>query len=226
MIPAVESAFNTNCVAGCTVTTCSCTQSVACSYWSSTTFQGFPTLAWEVFFAQGGVGGGLNKSGLGGEACARAVRGGVHTASASAALTIGAARAVAKTDKCEAMKLKIAGKYGLCRLKAQATGIKRGTLPDYAKCDEMFLRRWSAAERKAGGQCPSTGDDRSVQAFIIQNANDLATAVAGAGLLPVCGVLKTGQTTAYGAGSDGDLQNGAVRTPTTATAPSPTTPRA
>jgi hypothetical protein len=39
-------------------------------------------------------------------------------------------------DKCEANKLKTAGKYGFCRLKADAKAIKTGGAVDYSKCDE------------------------------------------------------------------------------------------
>src|SRR5262245_12523696 len=51
--PAVSPAFNTGCVAACTVATCSCTQ--AGFYWSSTTYQGNPQAAWTVTFGGGGV---------------------------------------------------------------------------------------------------------------------------------------------------------------------------
>ena len=52
--PAVSAAFNANCGAGCTVTTCSCTQSSF--YWSATTYAGGPGGAWWVFFSNGDVG--------------------------------------------------------------------------------------------------------------------------------------------------------------------------
>jgi hypothetical protein len=51
---AVSSAFDTGCVASCNVTTCSCT--AAFFYWSSSTFAGFPALAWIVGFNFGFVG--------------------------------------------------------------------------------------------------------------------------------------------------------------------------
>jgi hypothetical protein len=52
--PAVDTAFNTNCTSGCTVLTCSCTWSF--QYWSSTTYQIFPSSAWFVNFGGGAVG--------------------------------------------------------------------------------------------------------------------------------------------------------------------------
>jgi hypothetical protein len=52
----VNAIFNTNCVAGCTVTgnggpMCSCTASTF--YWSSTTERYYPGLAWFVYFFNG-----------------------------------------------------------------------------------------------------------------------------------------------------------------------------
>ena len=51
--PTVSAAFNSGCVASCTVTTCSCT---AAFYWSSTLVAGFPfNAAWYVNFNFGSV---------------------------------------------------------------------------------------------------------------------------------------------------------------------------
>jgi len=66
----VNAAFNTGCVATCTVTTCSCIQSG--SYWSATTHQNFPSSAWFVVFGDGYVDANLKFNGL----YARGVRGG------------------------------------------------------------------------------------------------------------------------------------------------------
>lgn len=44
--PSVSAAFNTGCVPGCTVTTCSCTP--IAYYWSSTTYLGSKSQAWFV----------------------------------------------------------------------------------------------------------------------------------------------------------------------------------
>ena len=52
--PAIDPAFNMNCAALCTVTSCSCTQSN--HYWSSTTKQAVPNNAWLVGFGDGGAG--------------------------------------------------------------------------------------------------------------------------------------------------------------------------
>jgi hypothetical protein len=68
---AVDPIFNASCTAGCTVLTCSCTQSD--KYWSSTTIQGVPTLAWAVVFNYGDVTGGTKSF----NDYVRAVRGGM-----------------------------------------------------------------------------------------------------------------------------------------------------
>jgi hypothetical protein len=44
----VPDAFNTGCVAGCTVETCSCTDLESASSWSSTTRANLPDMAWIV----------------------------------------------------------------------------------------------------------------------------------------------------------------------------------
>ena len=51
--PCVPPTFNTDCVNGCLVTRCSCTQSSA--YWSATTYGGNPDYAWLVSFYDGTV---------------------------------------------------------------------------------------------------------------------------------------------------------------------------
>jgi hypothetical protein len=54
VIPAVSPAFNTGCVAACTVLTCSCT-APATFYWSSSTSAASTPVAWSVSFAFGFV---------------------------------------------------------------------------------------------------------------------------------------------------------------------------
>lgn len=52
--PAVDPAFESNCVPGCTVLTCSCTEPIG--HWSSTSYVGNPETAWIVHFGMGDVG--------------------------------------------------------------------------------------------------------------------------------------------------------------------------
>ena len=53
VFPAVSSAFNTGCAAGCTVLTCSCILSSEEIFWSSTTYVNSPASAWLVNFFDG-----------------------------------------------------------------------------------------------------------------------------------------------------------------------------
>jgi hypothetical protein len=70
--PSIDPVFNTNCVSGCSVMTCSCTQSF--NYWTSTTPMGNTGDAWSVEF-YGGIVGGYSK---GNSYKVRAVRGGAN----------------------------------------------------------------------------------------------------------------------------------------------------
>lgn len=127
-------------------------------------------------------------------------------------LLAGAASGLTAARKCETAKLKEVGKYGFCRLKAEAKAVKTGDPPDYAKCLENYDLKWPAIESDGGGLCPSNGDQTAIEAFIAQHSDDLAVALAGGALPSAKPTLKTGQTTYYGAGSDGDLERGASQT--------------
>lgn len=165
------------------------------------------------------------------------------------------AAALSPADRCEADKLKRAGKYNFCRMKAEARAVKTGSAPDYALCDLKLGQRWTLAESAAAGQCPSTGDLATITARIAADTDDIVACLDGA-CLPTCGdgivsgaescdgldlggasctsqgfglggtlactagcsfdfsgclaqaFPATGQTTSYGAGSDGDVQAG------------------
>ena len=98
-------------------------------------------------------------------------------ASATSAFALDPAR------RCEASKLKTAGKYGFCQLKEESKAAKTGGAPDFSKCDDLFSAKWGQAETNAGGMCPSNGDEAAIQAFIAEHADALAVALAG-GPLP------------------------------------------
>ncbi len=107
------------------------------------------------------------------------------------------------TEKCQVAKLNEARKYAACRLKAEARAVKSGGAPDYAKCDEKFGQKWTAAETKADGACPATGDVTAMQAFITRCTDDVTDAVAGAPL-PECSSETCGNGV-IDAGEDCDL---------------------
>lgn len=123
---------------------------------------------------------------------------------AAVLLTAGAASAVSPADKCESAKLKEAGKYGFCRLKAAAKAVKAGGLPDYSKCEAKLASKWPAIESAGGGMCPSNGDQAAVQAFVVQHAADLAAALDG-GTLPSCPPAPLCGNGAIDGGEDCDL---------------------
>jgi len=125
-------------------------------------------------------------------------------------LMAGAAHAVSQADKCESSELKTSGKYSSCRLGADSKAVKTAGMPDYSKCDTKFADKFGKADTSGMGQCPSSATQAQIQSFVTQCTDDVAAALGGAPL-PVCQPppLKTGQTTAYGTGSDGDLQKGA-----------------
>lgn len=111
---------------------------------------------------------------------------------------------------CESKKLNEAAKYASCRLKADSKAVKKNALPDYTKCESKFSQKWGQIETKAGpGICPSEGDEASMHARITMNTTDVVTLLSGGSVAQCQYLPATGQTTAFGPGSDGDVQAGA-----------------
>jgi hypothetical protein len=75
----------------------------------------------------------------------------------------GVAMAASDSDKCQAAKNKIAGKYAFCRQKSVAKGIKKGLPPDFSKCVEKFDDKWGKTELKFGTECPTLGDGADIK---------------------------------------------------------------
>lgn len=96
-------------------------------------------------------------------------------------LVSGSAHAASPAAKCEAAKLKIAGKYSLCRLKVQGKEVKTGLVgrADFATCDAAFADKWSKAETKGGSSCPTSGDAGRVQLLVDQLATTAGFTLAG-----------------------------------------------
>ena len=67
---------------------------------------------------------------------------------ASAIVIVPSAHAVDSDVKCEFTKLKEAGKYVDCRLKAESKGVKRGVAADYTRCEDKFSLKWGKAETR------------------------------------------------------------------------------
>src|SRR5262245_16120423 len=110
---------------------------------------------------------------------------------ALAALLLHAAAWASPTGKCDFSKLKAAGKYSACLLEASARTLKREDgSGDSGTCDARLSSRWRRAEEKGMGQCPAS-DDQATQAFLLQCADGVATALAG-NPLPTCGGSPAG----------------------------------
>lgn len=103
------------------------------------------------------------------------------------ALLVSAAPVSAATpeEQCEIAKNNAAGKYALCRQKAEAKAIAKGTAPDLTKCDAQLAKAWQKADdkaAKAGITCPDALPTADIQAFVTDHSDAVAAAVAGGGL--------------------------------------------
>jgi hypothetical protein len=81
-------------------------------------------------------------------------------------LSSGTALAVDPAVKCEAEKLKAAGKYAFCRMQAEAKASHSFDAPDFSKCDAAFEETWQRAESRAvtkGTSCWTMGDVTAIQ---------------------------------------------------------------
>ncbi len=103
----------------------------------------------------------------------------VVTAAALGLILVAPVQASDPAVKCETSKLKEAGKYGKCRLKAEAKGVKSGEAADYTKCDEKFSEKWEKVEGKAEGACPTNGDVDSMNTRITTDTAEIARLLAG-----------------------------------------------
>lgn len=83
-------------------------------------------------------------------------------------------------DRCETAKLKRAGQYSFCRLKAEAKAVRTGDPVDYSKCDLKFSAKWADAESGGGGACPTTGDAADIQDQVTRDADWVALKLTGA----------------------------------------------
>ncbi len=92
-----------------------------------------------------------------------------------------------KAVKCGADKVRETAKYSACLLQAESRAIRKGLVPDFSKCDSKFSQKWQKAETKAGGACPTNGDEAVIQAQVQQFMDDVLVALClrgelGAGL--------------------------------------------
>jgi dienelactone hydrolase len=80
-------------------------------------------------------------------------------------------------DKCEAAKLKEAGKACACRLGVAAKALSKGITPDFSKCASKLADAFTKAEVKGGGACPSSGEEPTVDGRLVALVTDVSTAL-------------------------------------------------
>ena len=87
---------------------------------------------------------------------------------------------------CQAAKDKEAGKYGVCRLKAEARFAMSANNAKYtealARCEAKYQAKWRALEAMAvakRGVCPSVGDQAAIQEVIDGHTTNIAAALGG-----------------------------------------------
>src|SRR5262249_21216953 len=87
------------------------------------------------------------------------------------------AQAISPSLKCEALKLKLAGKYTSCRLAAVAKALKTAGSPDYTTCTTAFTAKWAIADGR--GSCPTTADASRIHNQITVDTTNLTARLAG-----------------------------------------------
>ena len=138
---------------------------------------------------------------------------------------------------CESAMELASAKYAQCLLTAESKHSKTldaaKRTAALAKCSTKLGSAFSKATGKYGAACASIEPSSAFDAYLKQCSDDAAAAAAGAALpsggscetelatceaeLAACEgpllarLLKTGQTTSYGPGSDGDLQKGVAQ---------------
>lgn len=95
------------------------------------------------------------------------------------------ARAAYPTDTCGAAKLRAAGIYAACRLKADAKARLKDKDADYVLCLERFAKNIQKAEGAAGpGLCPTEGDEALIESMVTGWSDELAKLLAGTDTCP------------------------------------------
>lgn len=114
------------------------------------------------------------------------------------ALTVSATAATTDAQKCTKLKLVAAGKYAACRLIVDAEALKKGTSPDYAKCEMKLDAAFAKAEQLDCGVVQNVND---VRAFVADGTAAI-TRMAGGAPLPSCASgCPEGQVAATGSGN-------------------------
>ena len=92
------------------------------------------------------------------------------------------ASALDPAPKCEAAKLNEAAKKAKCVAFQSSKAIKKSEAVDAAKldkCSTKFGQKFSAAESKAAGACPTNGDASSIESLVDNCINDVIADLGG-----------------------------------------------
>jgi hypothetical protein len=88
-------------------------------------------------------------------------------------------------QRCQAAKLKQAGKYAACRLQAARKAALREQSPDLSACDLKLANAWERAE--GGGDCETAGDLAAIQDELSTSAQTVIGALKPGVLFATCG---------------------------------------
>lgn len=103
-------------------------------------------------------------------------------------LAVSSQAAVSDSVRCEAARLKLAGKHASCLLKAEAVGLMKAAPPDLASCTEKFDEKCAAIEARYGSECPLPADCPSIRGIAECASDDLPipTTTTTTTTLPSC----------------------------------------
>jgi hypothetical protein len=82
-------------------------------------------------------------------------------------------------QKCEADKLRRAGSYAFCRLKAEAAAVKQNATPDFSSCEDKLPAKFASAESRYGAACPTSGDAGAIQSLLTGDTDFVALKLSG-----------------------------------------------
>jgi hypothetical protein len=98
-----------------------------------------------------------------------------------------ATEAATPAEKCEAARLKLAGKHASCMLKTEASAILKAEVPDYTKCTAGYDSKCAAIAAKYGSECPLPADCASIRVIAECASDDLPIPTTTTTTMPPCG---------------------------------------
>jgi hypothetical protein len=101
-----------------------------------------------------------------------------------------AAQAATDTEKCEAARLKLAGKHAQCMLGAEAKGILTAAAADFSKCATKYDTKCAAIQSKYGAACSLSNDCATVKDIAECSSDQLPipTTTTSTTMMVSCGI--------------------------------------